>query len=84
MATLSEVKTAVDELQASAQLVEDGLDNLVVLITDLRAQVAAGSGVTESQLDEVMTGINAVRTPLADSLDKQAAVSNPPPVPDTP
>jgi len=78
MATLAEVKTAVEELQSSAQLVEDGLDTLVTLITDLRAQVAAGGGVTEAQLDEVMSGINAVREPLADSLDKQAAVNTPP------
>ena len=78
MATLNEVKAAVEELQASAQSVEDGLDGLVVLITDLRAQVAAGGGVTEAQLDEVMAGIEAVREPLTDSLEKQASVSTPP------
>lgn len=81
MATLAEVKAAVDELQVSAQSVEDGLDAIVLLIQDLRDQVAAGGGVTEAQLDEVMTNIAAVRTPLADSLDKQSAVTTPPPSP---
>jgi len=74
MASLSEVQSAIADLQATAQAVEDGLDHVLVVVQALKDQLATGGSVTAADLDGVMTQLSAAKAPLTDSLGKAGTV----------
>jgi len=74
MATLQDVQSAIADLQATGQAVEDGVDRVLVVVQALRDQIAAGGSVSEADLDSVMTQLTAAKQPLSDSLVKEQGV----------
>ena len=63
MATLAEVNAALDA-------VASGVDGLEAHIKDLKAQVAAGSAVTQADLDALAAKAAAVSADIADTSDQ--------------
>lgn len=66
MATLAEVNAALDK-------VASGVDGLEAQIADLKAKVAAGSAVTQADLDALADRVSAVSADISDTSDQGPA-----------
>jgi translation initiation factor 1 (eIF-1/SUI1) len=62
MATIEDLKAAVT---AEAAEVKSRIDELEATVQTLRDQIAAGGTITEAQLDEVLVAIQGIFTPTA-------------------
>jgi uncharacterized protein YoxC len=63
MATLAELNSAIDA-------VATGVDGLEAAIADLKAQLAAGSPVTQADLDALFDKVQAIGADIADASDQ--------------
>ena len=63
MATLKELNDLIDGVAV-------GVDGLEAAIKDLKAQVAAGSPVSQADLDALVAKVQAIGTDIADTSDQ--------------
>jgi len=73
MATLEDLQNDLATLQSTAQSVSLGLDALTATIADLKTQVAAGTGVTQEQLDALDAQAKLVQSTLSEAKAKEDA-----------
>lgn len=65
MATVEEVKAKLVALKDAVTKVDTDLDSVRELVADLKEQVAAGSVVSQAQLDELDAAVTDIQSSLA-------------------
>lgn len=58
MKTVTDVQQLVKDLDAETNTIASKLDANTATIADLKAQIAAGSPVTQAQLDDLAAGLS--------------------------
>ena len=64
---MAKVQDLLDAIASERQEVLGKLADLKTTVQELKDQIAAGGTITESQLDEVLTGIQSITTPEDDA-----------------
>lgn len=64
MATIQEINEQVSALQVTADAMNTGMDLVLAKIAELKAQVEAGTPVTQADLDSLSLSLASVKSTL--------------------
>lgn len=75
MATSADLQSDVSTLLAAVQSLKPKLDTVVTLVSDLKAQVAAGQLITQADLDTLDATVKEAQAALADETTEVEGIS---------